>query len=41
MFLTKNHRFLKFSKSGFRHISIDISIMKTVMQLNEPVKGGK
>ena len=35
------HRFLKFSKVHFRHKGIDISIIKTVLQLNEPVRGGE
>ena len=38
VFLTKNHRFLKFSKCTYRHRSIDILIIKTVLQLNEPVR---
>ena len=31
--------FLNFPKVHFRHKSIDISIIKIVLQLNEPVRG--
>ena len=39
VFLTKNHRFLKFSQGAFQTYKTGISIIKTVLQLNEPVRG--